>query len=55
MFTGLERGRIAEALGERQKAIDSYQFVLDVWRQADPQLQPFVVEAWTALTRMKRE
>jgi hypothetical protein len=51
----LERGRIAEALGERQKAIDSYQFVLDVWRRADPQLQPFVVEAWTALTRMKRE
>jgi hypothetical protein len=51
----LERGRIAEGLGERQKAIDSYQFVVDVWRRADPQLQPFVVEARNALTRMTRE
>ena len=51
----LERGRIAEGLGERQKAIDSYQFVVDVWRRADPQLQPFVVEARNALNRMTRE
>jgi len=51
----LERGRIADGLGERQKAIDSYQFVVDVWRRADPQLQPFVVEARNALTRMTRE
>jgi DNA-binding SARP family transcriptional activator len=51
----LEQGRIAEGLGQRQKATDSYQFVVDVWRRADPQLQPFVVEARTALTRMKRE
>ncbi len=49
----LERGRIAEGLGERQKARDSYQFVVDVWRHADPELQPFVVEARAALTRMK--
>ena len=51
----LERGRIAEDLGERQKAMDSYQFVLDVWRRADPQLQPFVIEARNALTRLMRE
>lgn len=51
----LEQGRLAEGLGERDKAIDSFQFVLDVWRRADPQLQPFVVEARTALTRLKRE
>jgi eukaryotic-like serine/threonine-protein kinase len=51
----LEQGRIAEHLGERDKAMQSYQFVIDVWRRADPQLQPFVVEARTALTRMKRE
>jgi tetratricopeptide (TPR) repeat protein len=51
----LERGRIAEGLGQRQKATDSYQFVIDVWRRADPQLQPFVVEARTALTQLKRE
>jgi hypothetical protein len=51
----MERGRIAEGLGDRQKAIDSYQFVADVWRRADPQLQPLVVEARNALTRMTRE
>ncbi|HEY8196064.1 MAG TPA: BTAD domain-containing putative transcriptional regulator [Gemmatimonadales bacterium] len=51
----LERGRIAEGLGERQKAIDSYQFVVDVWRRADPELQPFVVEARTALLRIRRQ
>jgi tetratricopeptide (TPR) repeat protein len=51
----LERGRIAESLGERQKAMDSYRFVTDVWRRADPQLLPYVVEARNALTRMRRE
>jgi DNA-binding SARP family transcriptional activator len=51
----MERARIAEGLSERQKAMDSYQFVVDVWRRADPQLQPFVMEARNALTRLKRE
>jgi hypothetical protein len=51
----LERGHIAESLGERQKAMDSYQFVVDVWRRADSELQPFVVEARNALTRLTRE
>jgi eukaryotic-like serine/threonine-protein kinase len=51
----VDRARIAESLGEREKAMQSYQFVVDVWRGADPQLQPFVVEARTALTRMSRE
>ncbi len=51
----LERARIAEGLSERQKAMDSYQFVVDVWRRADPQLQPFVIEARNALTRLRRE
>jgi DNA-binding SARP family transcriptional activator len=51
----LEQARIAETLGERQKAIDSYQFVADVWRRADPELQPFVVDARNALARLRRE
>ena len=51
----LERGRIAEALGERQKARDAYQFVIDAWRQADPELQPLVAEARNGLSRMTRE
>jgi hypothetical protein len=51
----LEQGRIAEGLGERDKAMRSYQFVVDAWRRADPELQPFVVEARNALTRLTRE
>jgi serine/threonine-protein kinase len=48
----LERGRIAEKLGERQKAVDSYQFVADLWRQADAELQPYVHEARAGLDRL---
>ena len=50
-----EGGRIAESLGERPKAIDSYQFVVDVWRHADPKLAPYVREARTALERLAGE
>ncbi len=50
----LEQGRIAESLGDRDKAMQSYQFVADVWRGADPQLQPLVVEARNAITRLTR-
>jgi DNA-binding SARP family transcriptional activator/TolB-like protein len=49
----LERGRIAEGLGERQKARDSYQFVVDVWRRADPELETYVREARAALERLR--
>jgi hypothetical protein len=47
----LEQGRIAERLGQRQKAIDCYQFVVDVWRHADPELEPYVREARAGLAR----
>jgi len=51
----LERGRIAEGLAERQKARDSYQFVVDVWRHADSELKPYVREARSGLVRMSGE
>jgi eukaryotic-like serine/threonine-protein kinase len=51
----LEQGRIAEGLGERQKARDSYQFVVDVWRHADPELEPYVREARAGLKRLAAE
>jgi hypothetical protein len=51
----LEQARIADGLGERDKATQSYQFVVDVWRRADAQLQPFVVESRNALARLTRE
>jgi eukaryotic-like serine/threonine-protein kinase len=51
-FGFLERARIAESLGERQKARDSYQFVVDVWRHADPELERYVREARAGLERL---
>jgi DNA-binding SARP family transcriptional activator/TolB-like protein len=48
----LEQARIAERLGERQKARDAYQFVLDVWRRADAELEPYVREARVGLERL---
>ena len=51
----LEQAHIAEHLGERQDAINSYQFVVDVWRHADPELGPYVREARAGLERMSGE
>ena len=51
----LERGHIAEDLGERQKARDSYQFVVDVWRHADAELEPYVREARSGLELLSGE
>jgi hypothetical protein len=51
----LERARLAERLGEREMAIKSYRFVAEVWRHADPELQPFVREARNGLDRVMAE
>jgi len=51
----LEQGRIAEGLGERRKARDAYQFVVDVWRHADPELEQYVSEARAGLARLVAE
>jgi serine/threonine-protein kinase len=51
----LERARLAERLGDREKAVKSYQFVADVWRHADPELRPYVLEARKGLERLKGE
>jgi tetratricopeptide (TPR) repeat protein len=51
----LERARVSERLGEREKALHAYQYVADVWRHADPELQPYVTEAREGLSRMTTE
>jgi serine/threonine protein kinase/tetratricopeptide (TPR) repeat protein len=51
----LERGRVNERLGSRDQAIEAYGFVVRVWRNADPALQPLVSEARNALARLARE
>jgi hypothetical protein len=51
----LERGRVNERLGNREKAVESYSFVAAAWRNADPELQPLVQEAKEALARLSGE
>jgi hypothetical protein len=48
----LERARMAERRGERTRAVECYQFVVEVWRHADPELQGHVSEAREALARL---
>jgi hypothetical protein len=51
----LERARVAERLGDREMAARDYQYVLNIWRRADAQLQPYVAEAREGLTRVSGE
>jgi hypothetical protein len=51
----LERGRVAERMRDREKAIHSYQYVADIWQHADAELQPYVTEAREGLRRMTSE
>jgi hypothetical protein len=54
VIAALERGEIAERLGDRATADTRYQFVIDAWRRADPELQPFVERARAGLRRHRR-
>ena len=54
-YWALERARLADRLGDRETAIDSYQFVADVWRNSDEELQSHVTEAREALRRLTVE
>ena len=51
----LERGRIAERLGDREGALKQYQFVANVWRHSEAELQGYVAEARTGLARLSGE
>jgi eukaryotic-like serine/threonine-protein kinase len=51
----LERGRIAERLKDPEQSAKSYQFVADVWRHADSELQAYVAEARAGLARLSGE
>jgi hypothetical protein len=52
VFAALERGRVAERMGELERARERYGFVVDAWRNADPELQPYVTEARAGLARL---
>ncbi len=48
----LQLARILERSGQTAAAREAYQFVVDAWRNADPELQPRVDEARQALARL---
>ena len=49
----LERGRLTEKLGDRERAVDAYSFVADMWQNADAKpLRDGVKEANDALKRL---
>jgi hypothetical protein len=54
VLAALERARLAERLGDRQKAEERYRFVTEVWRTADPSLQRHVTEAKAGIVRVRR-
>ncbi|MGH7623382.1 MAG: hypothetical protein ACREMU_13650, partial [Gemmatimonadaceae bacterium] len=49
----LERGRLAEKIGDRERAVDAYSYVAEVWKNADTQqLRDGAKEAAGALNRL---
>jgi len=48
----LERGRVAERLGQHDKAVQEYRYVADLWRTADSELRPEAEEANAAIKRL---
>jgi len=51
----LERARLAERLGQHDKAEQEYRYLADLWRTADPELRPEVEAANAALKRLAGE
>jgi tetratricopeptide (TPR) repeat protein len=49
----LARGRLYEQLGEREKAAAAYAHFLELWKEADPALQPQLREAREGLARVR--
>ncbi|HEY2898022.1 MAG TPA: tetratricopeptide repeat protein, partial [Gemmatimonadaceae bacterium] len=48
-------GEIYEAQGDRKKAIENYLKLTDLWKNADPELQPIVQDAHARIARLSAE
>ena len=55
ILRALERGRVNERIGNRERAVEGYSFVVKAWRNADSELQPYFEEARVALARLNAE
>ena len=49
----LQRARVFERVGRRSEAAADYRFVMEVWRNADLELQPIVREAQKGAARLR--
>jgi tetratricopeptide (TPR) repeat protein len=49
----LDRGRLLEQLGERDRAAEAYERFLELWHDADPALEPQKQEAREGLERVR--
>jgi eukaryotic-like serine/threonine-protein kinase len=48
-------GELYERAGDRKKAIDNYLKLADLWKNADPELQPIVKDAHARIARLSGE
>ncbi len=48
----LERGRVAERLGDSTRAREAYRYVAAAWQHPDPELGPYPAEARAGLARL---
>ena len=48
-------GELYEQAGDRKKAIDNYLKLVDLWKNADPELQPIVKDAHARIARLSGE
>jgi tetratricopeptide (TPR) repeat protein len=48
-------GEIYEAQGDRKKAVEFYLKLTDLWKNADPELQPIVQDAHARIARLSAE
>ncbi|MGH7562855.1 MAG: hypothetical protein ACREK5_00315, partial [Gemmatimonadota bacterium] len=49
----LARAEIYERAGDVERAVEEYRQFVDLWRDADPELQPVVENARAALRRLE--
>jgi tetratricopeptide (TPR) repeat protein len=48
-------GELYERAGDRKRAIDNYLKLVDLWKNADPELQPIVKDAHARIARLSGE
>jgi tetratricopeptide (TPR) repeat protein len=48
-------GEMAEQRGDRKAAIEYYEKLIELWKNADPELQPIVKDARARVTRLTAE